>query len=400
MRNFFRIPRWRLSPFDLMVYVLWGVALLGYWRGINNKIPFFKDYTDELEIAIVVVPIVLALPQIVKRIKPIDLMFCFGFALLYLLNYVFYPENHIALDDRLFRCLFTAVPFFIYGRMLDIEKYNKGFYRISAFTILLTVVYYFSYAQNVADGVNTEEYNMAAAYKILPHVLLMIWATFKKRTVINIGITILGIFQIMAFGTRGPLVCAIVFFAFYALFFSDMKYARLIKSVIVTAGVAISIYFYEIAIFLQLQLQYFGMSTRIFDKILENEITDGSGREWIAETLYDALSNSSNFFGYGLLGAERYVGTYPHNIYLEFLFSFGYVLGVTLLLLILALIYKASRRANNMGKELGLLLFCGGIVKLLMSGTFLDDTFFFMLLGYCTQMLLTKKSVLNNWKRS
>lgn len=171
MRNILNISRWKLSPFDLMVYVLWGVLLLSYWRGINNKIPFFKNYTDELEIAIVVVPIVLALPQIVKRIKPIDLIFCFGFALLYLLNYVFYPENHIALDDRLFRCLFTVVPFFIYGRMLDIDKYYKGFYRISAFTILLTVFYYFSYAQNVAVGIDTEYYDMSASYNLLPHVL-------------------------------------------------------------------------------------------------------------------------------------------------------------------------------------------------------------------------------------
>ena len=399
MRNIFRIPRWRLSPFDLMVYVLWGVTLLGYWRGINNKIPFFKNYTDELEIAIVVVPIVLALPQIVKRIKPIDLIFCIGFALLYLLNYVFYPENHIALDDRLLRCLFTVVPFFIYGRMLDIDRYYKGFYRISAFTILLTVFYDFSYAQNVAVDVDTENYNMSASYNLLPHVLFVLWATFKKQSLENIGLSILGIFQIIAYGTRGPLVCALVFFTLYALIFSDMKYARLIKGLIVAMGIAVSMFFYEIAIFLQLQLQNFGMSTRIVDKIIEDELTDGTGREWIAETLYDILENSHNICGYGLLGAERYVGTYPHKIYLEFMFSFGYVVGILLLFAVVLLIAKAFIKASQINKEFILLLVCGSVVKLCMSGTFLDDTIFFMLLGNCAQMLMRKKSLLYNWRR-
>ena len=178
-----------------------------------------------------------------------------------------------------------------------------------------------------------------------------------------------------------------------------MKYARYIKSAIVLIGVVISAYFYEIALFLQFQLENLGMSTRIFDKIVEAEITDGSGREWISDTLYDILKNSHNFCGYGLLGAERYVDTYPHNIYLEFIFSFGYVIGILLLFAVVLLIAKAFIKASQINKEFILLLVCGSVLKLCMSGAFLDDTIFFMLLGYCAQMLMTKKNLLYNWSR-
>lgn len=391
MKSILNISKWKLNPFDIMIYVLWGMSLLGFWRGINNKIPILKNFTDELEVAIIVVPIVLSLPRIIRLIKPIDLVFCTGFILLFLLNYIFYPENIVALDERCLRCLFTVMPFFIYGRMLDIEKYFKGFYLISAFAILLTVFYYFSYAQNVAVDVDTEYYNMSASYNLLPHVLFVLWATFKKQSLVNIGLSILGVFQIIAYGTRGPLVCAVVFFALYALIFSNMKYARVIKGLVVAIGVAVSVYIYEIAIFLQLQLQNFGMSTRIVDKIIGEEITDGSGREWIAETLYNILENSHNFCGYGLLGAERYVNTYPHKIYLEFMFSFGYVVGGLLLCCITILIIKAFIKSSHINREFVLLLTCGSVVKLCMSGTFLDDILFFILLGYCTQMLMNKK---------
>lgn len=399
MKSILNISKWKLTPFDIMIYVLWGMSLLGFWRGINNKIPILKNFTDELEVAIIVVPIVLSLPRIIRLIKPIDLVFCTGFILLFLLNYIFYPENIVALDERCLRCLFTVMPFFIYGRMLDIEKYFNGFYKISAIAIVISVFYYLSYAQNTSVDINTEDYNMAASYNLLPHVLFVLWATFRNTSLISIILSVFGIFQIMAFGTRGPLVCAVAFFTIYALIFSDMKYARYIKSAIVLIGVVISAYFYEIALFLQFQLENLGMSTRIFDKIVEAEITDGSGREWISDTLYDILKNSHNFCGYGLLGAERYVDTYPHNIYLEFIFSFGYVIGILLLFAVVLLIAKAFIKASQINKEFILLLVCGSVLKLCMSGAFLDDTIFFMLLGYCAQMLMTKKNLLYNWSR-
>ena len=40
---------------------------------------------------------------------------------------------------------------------------------------------------------------------------------------------------------------------------------------------------------------------------------------------------TGDLFGHGVLGSYPYVNTYPHNIVLEFLFSFGWVWGIAFL---------------------------------------------------------------------
>lgn len=92
-------------------------------------------------------------------------------------------------------------------------------------------------------------------------------------------------------------------------------------------------------------------------------------------------------FGYGLWGSYNYVQTYPHNLFLEFWFSFGYALGSFLLIGFFMMAFLSFRRGNHLQRGFLLLLFCAVIVKLLMSGTFITDALFYLYLGYMIRII-------------
>ena len=60
---------------NLLVCIVWASSMLGYMRGIINHIPVLGDYTDQVEVMIVVLPLVLSLPILVGRLALFDYVF-------------------------------------------------------------------------------------------------------------------------------------------------------------------------------------------------------------------------------------------------------------------------------------------------------------------------------------
>lgn len=62
------------------------------------------------------------------------------------------------------------------------------------------------------------------------------------------------------------------------------------------------------------------VSTRIVDKILEDEATDSSGRDYLQNTILNVMETDNNFIGHGLFSSWHYIGTYPHTLFLDVFF--------------------------------------------------------------------------------
>ena len=116
---------------------------------------------------------------------------------------------------------------------------------------------------------------------------------------------------------------------------------------------------------------------------------EDSGREdFVTTPLLNILNGSDSFWGHGYFGSYNVIGTYPHNIIIEFMFTFGKLFGLLLLFMLAILIFKALiNRSSLVEKSFFVLLICTSIIKLLMTGTFLDDAFFFFMIGYGVQLL-------------
>ena len=387
IQNLIQARRFLFQPFNAVYLIAWGAILLGYWRGINNHLPVLGTMTDELEWCIVLAPILLSLPRLWKRIKTSDHIFVFACLIFYLLNIQLFPQNADVLVNRLFSFSLLTLPYYYIGVTLDIKRFYKFFYYISVVAVFMCAFYELLYAQSASytGDVDTSEYNMELAYSILPHVLMVSWRALKSFVILNIAPMLLGLILLLSFGTRGPVICAIVFIAIYLLFIRPSKYQKTMRIITVACAVYAMSFLDQFMTFMQLMTFQLGMSTRIFDKYFEGELEDSSGRDYIRETLLRELSIDNSLFGHGVLGSYPYVNTYPHNIVLEFLFSFGWVWGIAILFCIVYIIAKMLINTHQceINVTFGIILVIASILKLCFSSTFVDDALFFMLLGYC-----------------
>lgn len=387
IQNLIQARRFLFQPFNAVYLIAWGAILLGYWRGINNHLPVLGTMTDELEWCIVLAPILLSLPRLWKRIKTSDHIFVFACLIFYLLNIQLFPQNADVLVNRLFSFSLLTLPYYYIGVTLDIKRFYKFFYYISVVAVFMCAFYELLYTQSASytGDVDTSEYNMELAYSILPHVLMVSWRALKSFVILNIAPMLLGLMLLLSFGTRGPVICAIVFIAIYLLFIRPSKYQKTMRIITVACAVYAMSFLDQFMTFMQLMTFQLGMSTRIFDKYFEGELEDSSGRDYIRETLLRELSIDNSLFGHGVLGSYPYVNTYPHNIVLEFLFSFGWVWGIAILFCIVYIIAKMLINTHQceINVTFGIILVIASILKLCFSSTFVDDALFFMLLGYC-----------------
>lgn len=387
IQNLIQARRFLFQPFNAVYLIAWGAILLGYWRGINNHLPVLGTMTDELEWCIVLAPILLSLPRLWKRIKTSDHIFVFACLIFYLLNIQLFPQNADVLVNRLFSFSLLTLPYYYIGVTLDIKRFYKFFYYISVVAVFMCAFYELLYAQSASytGDVDTSEYNMELAYSILPHVLMVSWRALKSFVILNIAPMLLGLMLLLSFGTRGPVICAIVFIAIYLLFIRPSKYQKTMRIITVACAVYAMSFLDQFMTFMQLMTFQLGMSTRIFDKYFEGELEESSGRDYIREALLRELSIDNSLFGHGVLGSYPYVNTYPHNIVLEFLFSFGWVWGIAILFCIVYIIAKMLINTHQceINVTFGILLVIASILKLCFSSTFVDDALFFMLLGYC-----------------
>lgn len=387
IQNLIQARRFLFQPFNAVYLIAWGAILLGYWRGINNHLPVLGTMTDELEWCIVLAPILLSLPRLWKRIKTSDHIFVFACLIFYLLNIQLFPQNADVLVNRLFSFSLLTLPYYYIGVTLDIKRFYKFFYYISVVAVFMCAFYELLYAQSASytGDVDTSEYNMELAYSILPHVLMVSWRALKSFVILNIAPMLLGLMLLLSFGTRGPVICAIVFIAIYLLFIRPSKYQKTMRIITVACAVYAMSFLDQFMTFMQLMTFQLGMSTRIFDKYFEGELEDSSGRDYIRETLLRELSIDNSLFGHGVLGSYPYVNTYPHNIVLEFLFSFGWGWGIAILFCIVYIIAKMLINTHQceINVTFGIILVIASILKLCFSSTFVDDALFFMLLGYC-----------------
>jgi hypothetical protein len=157
---------------------------------------------------------------------------------------------------------------------------------------------------------------------------------------------------------------------------------------------AFYIFLRPIIIVLMFITRMVGLSTRIFESFLEDELfnyENSSGRDKIHELLWEYIVNDRGGIGYGL-GSDRLMGRngteYAHNLIYEIWMDFGLYIGSFLLILFVLFIIKTFRKAYGSDKfNLFLILLIWSVGHLMLSGTYLEDFQVYFFIGYCVNVL-------------
>lgn len=340
-----------------------------------------------LAVAVAVLLAAYGLGPILSRLRPWDFFFTVVVGSAFLFSALLHPLTRESLLSIAPTFFLTAFPLYFLGRAVgDYSTTIVYSYRVSIIAVVINAGYTLSY---LASGRVLGPDNMDAAYRLLPAVLITCLIAVSRGGLARWMVAILAATLLIAQGTRGPLVCLGVLVVLYWLF----QTGKSPWGWVVAGGLVVAVGWLPLSIdeFLKqlaLWLDRVGLSGRAISMARENAFAEANGRDAIYGQVWEGIARhpvlGNGVGGDRLLARGDYYegGTYAHNFVLEVLAQFGYLAGGAILLAVCLVVVRALFRSN--GAERAFVLACLAVcVKLLMSGSYLNEPFFFLLLGCC-----------------
>lgn len=319
------------------------------------------------------------------RIKFIDFSAFIILGIAYILSPMIYPETEAWVESKSFSFLFATLSFIFVGLIFNSSENTYWLIRLCRLAVVINISFMFIRA---GSGAEAQEEQMHRAYILLPSVLYLIWQTLESYSKTNLFFSLVGFFIVCSMGSRGPFVCILFFMGIYLFFFKEYRYKKMIRFCIIVCSAVLYQCSKDFAEFMIVILAKFNLSTRIFDKLLENSLVNyesSSARDSIHALLFDKLRLESDGIGFGFFSDRIKIGGYAHNIFIELWFDFGYIIGsiFALSILLLAFYYITRNNINENEKIFSIILFTVSLVKLQFSGSYILDTGLFFFIGYC-----------------
>lgn len=376
----------QIDFFKILVGLIWMSGfLLSYVKAAILRIPLLKSNPDIIVYCFFIGIAFFSLNYIVKNIKFSDICIVGGIIFIYALNYIIFSENYNSLNFYVESFLCMVVPLYFVGRVIKVDQFFKMLYYISFLTIVARLFYFVFFEQAMEVVQAVYEGDMVGAYLLLPHLCLVCYWALKYHKVKDVFVTFLGFIFLLFLGNRGALGCFCIYIVSYFIFICKirLKLVFFLTSIISVIWLNLS----SIIFFLYNKAFSLGLSVRLFDKYLSDELFVSESRDSIHEILWDYIYSNS-ILGNGIGASNSIISTYPHNVLIEFWLEFGLVMGSLLLIILFGVIIKGFFSTScEQEKVFILILICSCLLKLFLSGTYLDETYFFMLIGLCVQMI-------------
>lgn len=328
----------------------------------------------------------IALPSVLKRNRLKFMATYFMAIFIFIFNYAIFGENWIYLKTIVFPLFFTCLPSLIYAYSIEnwdiLKETMKKVSNIVFVVGTLIGILVFTGSSTVGS------YSMSLSYYILlPAIMFMDEFVDKKTIKSGIKLTV-AMIVILALGSRGAVMCFGVFIILKLIKrIKNITSAKAMLYIILFSLVILGIMLFdEILGIINETLISYGIHSRTLALFLQGGVYL-SGRDTLYEDVFNEILNKP-FLGIGLAGDRLIIGGgYVHNIFLEILANFGFILGGFLIvflifLLVRNLLERDIRRYNMAIVWIGL-----GFVPLLVSGSYLTDFNFWIMLGILTREL-------------
>ena len=306
----------------------------------------------------------------------------------YFSTVMFFPQNveymWTTVDDILtnptYIFLFFVISGFIAGFYFnEMELFISIFEKFSVVTVALLATRFF---MGFIIRSSMPEY-MTFSYNLLLPTTFVLLLCIKEFRVYRAVVAILGVGLIFVAGCRGALLGVVISPLIYIFFFGKLeKNIKCRTTILLIAFLLVVLFFYDpILQAVSSKLTSIGLNSRTLEMLLNSTITDDSSR---GQILQNAMSQIG-FLGYGLWG-DRVIlnGIYPHNIIVEILIDYGWILGSGLLILMTTILIRGFIKAGTSKSVVMCALFSSGIVRLLLSGSYLgQEPAFYVLISLC-----------------
>lgn len=373
-------------PYRILLVLLWTqYTVMNLVSVVIERLPVIGVLSDMFIPACVIIAILASLPWFSKYLRGRDIMFYIGMVMLVLFTMIFFPNNAEYLQSDWWRILILAAPFYLVGVSFSDKICSRDLFWCSVLGVV-SIMAYRIYL--IGAGKAPESDDMDAAYKLLPSVMYLIYYAYNKKKKKYWAIALASSAFMFVFGTRGPILCILIY-VIALMMYGVMKERSVTKMVALTIIIVIVIaVFSQEELFIQLSvelsdlLERLGFSSRIFDYYIAGEAAESKGREILAQQAIDAIIREP-VFGYGFTGDRYLLGIYVHNFILEILCQFGLILGSAILLFVAALTIGAFVKSYKSKQTFTFVLMLTSMVfvKLMLSGSYSTEMYFFFMLG-------------------
>ena len=382
----------KLSIF-ISLFMGFNIILVTFNLIVNTYIQYGAKWDSAICVLLLLGALCMALGSIFKGLHGIDYLYLFlvAFALCFSL---LYQGNEKYLASNWMKFIFTVFPLIYVG--IVIRNYNnleKYLIRYSKWTILITCAFcliYYSKGSTWAE-------NMDIAYYALPCTLFAIYYTIKNHLEKYIVWAALGIVNTIIFGTRGPILLFVIFIILCIIRFYGNGYKKfLMIGLLIIACLIIYVNYVDVLQFVYDFLnKNFHINNIAIYKVLHNSTSDFSnGRN---QLINESIQNF-NLFGYGLYGDRVLLGTYPHNLFCELCLQYGIIIGLLFFIIFLITIikYVIDIWKSDVKWMFAMICIMCGVVKLFISGSYLEEPWFFLLIGIMIGEARQKKVLLHH----
>ena len=382
--------------FRILVAIVWTHnTVMPLMRVVIERLPYIGFLAELLIPMSIILSAMACLPWFLRHIRGGDLAVYICAVLIVLFSMVLHPITVDYLQEEWWRILIAAVPMYFIGVSFSLEDSKNDLFWCSLFSVLGMFAFRL-YLLN--SGRALENDDMEAAYRMLPSIMYLIYYASVKKQVVYIAIAGVLSTVILIFGTRGPIVCMLVYVALLTIYYSfKSRNLKKLLILLIIFAIVLSVFifdslFIEVTSVLSKAFEKIGFSTRIFDFIIEGDITASKGRESLAKQAVEAIIENP-MWGYGITADRAMFGIYPHNMFLEILCQYGIVFGSLLIItmLVITVIALLKSRKNTRRFTFGLMLVSIVFVKLMISSTYTIEPLLFFMMGYFVLILRKKR---------
>ena len=322
--------------------------------------------------------------------KPTAIVFmCFIF--LIILSYCLDPGNEFLTHDLFIFLGIRIIPgFYLLSNICSSKRVFDKLYSFRFLWFLYSILGVIYITTHITRTYNI--YSMNYGYNLLVPACIVFSHFLKKPKITDLVYLSVFAFCILYRGSRGALLCLILFILFSLLFLVNKK-SVLKSSLFIMCFVLLLIPLYGV---LQLTHIVDGISflstSRTF-LLLNKGFSYDSGRNAIFEIFLNKINEkpfqfrgfySDRLFYSQVKNLPLNSSNYPHNIIIEILFQFGYVYSTLIFALFMYIFIKLLKKWVKLSfdtKMLVCVLGGIGIIQLLFSDSYLENVYFYMFFG-------------------
>lgn len=328
----------------------------------------------------------------------------FGLLFIYFFTMIIFPQNvpymfsnFLDINNAFYSLFIFSFPCFILVlKLTDIQVFVNILRKFSYIVSISLLLNFFLFPNSFNEGGNY----MVFSYYLLVPTCFLFYDFFANKSKMALCTGLVSAIAILISGARGALICLLICVILLLFLNFTKQFKQLLPVIIVATLIVIVIItnFSKILVSLDTFLIHNNIQSRTISTILNQQFFNDSGRNEIRDVVLEGIK-SNPITGVGLFGDRAIihntmlngVGTYSHNIILEMIVEFGVVLGSFILIYFFSIIIRVLLKSKNiLSKNLVIIFMSSGFIKLFFSGSYLNEPYFFTLIGLCVLFTIKK----------